>query len=442
MAVSSTAINNPHDSNTLPTNLEEARNVLWVRNYPRPLGELYDEGYLNQSRLEWAARKAFDPCLRQAAQLLLKQPKPEKPTEKRANKLPFELPDSALPIGITLEQARATKWPFRPFQDQSMGMLVETKQLSLKNLGYAAENAWEERVRRAATALMLVRLNQSIEEPAPSAGFIKVVSGGRSYAERKQLQIALIEGVILGTVFGLVIAFGVWGFTRHASTQPAMTLLEAVKSPVGILALAIVIGLVGAYFLGLYLIDRILLKRLDKQINNYRVGQEGENRVVEVILQTLDGNWSLFRNIQLPGRNKADLDAVLVGPPGVWVLEIKNFSGEYRNIGERWEYRARKRWNLYKKNPNRQVQNGAVRLANFLKADGIQQWVEAVVVWANQESPLTVENPSAAVWPLDRLPDELGNIWQDEKVPLAVRARIVEKLTKLCRRQDETPDGK
>jgi hypothetical protein len=40
-----------------------------------------------------------------------------------------------------------------------------------------------------------------------------------------------------------------------------------------------------------------------------------------------------------------------------------------------------------------------------------------------------------AVWPLERLPDELGNVWQGEKVPAERRARIVEKLTRLCRKQ-------
>jgi hypothetical protein len=53
-------------------NQEEARNVLWLRNNPRSLGELLDEGYLNQSRLQWAAEKAYDPTLKQAAQVILK----------------------------------------------------------------------------------------------------------------------------------------------------------------------------------------------------------------------------------------------------------------------------------------------------------------------------------------------------------------------------------
>jgi hypothetical protein len=42
-----------------------------------------------------------------------------------------------------------------------------------------------------------------------------------------------------------------------------------------------------------------------------------------------------------------------------------------------------------------------------------------------------------AVWTLDRLADELGNVWSDSPIAGATRDRIIEKLTKLCARQVE-----
>jgi hypothetical protein len=41
--------------------LEEARQIPWLSSRPKPLGELLDEGYLDPSRLEWAAEKAYNP---------------------------------------------------------------------------------------------------------------------------------------------------------------------------------------------------------------------------------------------------------------------------------------------------------------------------------------------------------------------------------------------
>ena len=417
-------------------NIEEAKKVLWLKSNPRPIGELLNEGYLNQSRLEWAAEKAYEPALKEAAKLLLnwqKQTMSQAVVDKKTS-LPSGI---QLPSGASLDQARATLWPFSPFKGQPMGTLVETKQLSIKDLGFAIENAWDERVRKAAMVLMLVRLDQVINEPEASAGFLNIVSGGRSYTKHRQFQLALIEGVLFGIALTLSFMMFIDAVTKQPSNQTVRPISELFASPLYILILVLVLSFgLGLAWLAWFLFDQ-MIKRIDKQIENYRKGEEGENKAAEIMGRVLDGNWILFRNIILPGRKKTDLDAVLVGPAGVWVLEVKTFTGAYRNIGEQWEYRIGNRWNLYKKSPSRQAKNNAVRLSEFFKADHVSQWVNAAVVWANQESPLTVENPSTAVWSLDRLPDELGNIWHGNPIPEAQRKQIIDKLTKLCEKQKE-----
>jgi hypothetical protein len=423
--------------------VEEARSVRWLRNKPRPLGELLDEGYLTQSRLEWAAERAYDPKLKEAAAVLLAWLKRPPPTTPKPAAQPTPEPLPAVNVGITMERARATLWslPLPPLvKGQPMGPLVDARQLSLKDLGYAIENAWDKRVRQAAIALTAVRLNQTIEEEPPPAGPLNVVSSGRSYSERGQLRWALIEGIVIGVLEMLCVLAVIYGI-RGMLSRPAHPTLPPLPSPVGIIVVVtILILILGAEACILWLAIRLLnlaLRKMEQQIENYHKGQEGEDQVVEAMRQNLNGDWTLFRNVALPGRNKADIDAVLVGPPGVWALEVKRFTGEYRNIGEHWEYRAGNRWKLLRKSPSRQAQNSAVRLADFFKADGLKQWVTAVVVWANLESPVTVENPLVAVWTLDRLPEESGNLWQDRTVPEDVRTRIVEKLTTLCQQWEE-----
>jgi hypothetical protein len=426
---------------TKPMSLEEARSVLWFRSYNRPIGELLDEGRINQDRLEWAAQNAYDPRIKQAsivilnwmkqARLTLQEEKPPTP-QHQATQVP------AVQVGMTVEQARRTLWPFGGFKGQPMGTLVDSRQLTLKDLAYAVENAWDEQVRRAAILMMAVRLNQAVKEPAPSAGPLRILSGGRSFAERRQLFLSLIQGSILGAVCMLLLVFMVQSIAASLTSRPSKSLTEILATPVNVVFLLVFIALVVGI---LWSIGRLLdwtMNRLDKQIDNYRKGQEGEEQVVEAMRQSLDGNWTLFRNVNLPGRNKADIDGVLVGPSGVWALEVKMFSGEYRNIGEHWECRAGNKWIMLRKSPSRQVQDSAVRLANFFKADGIKQWVTPAVVWANRANPLTVENPSVAVWRIDQLPEELGNIWQGRTVPELDRARIITKLTTLCEKPVES----
>ncbi len=415
-----------HAPATQLMSIDEAREVLWLRNNHQPLGELIDEGFLSKFDLEWAVAKAYNASLRQAALVLLNADGASQP---KAIAVPERLmptvqgSSSALPISMMLDQARETEWPMRPHRGQLMGDLLDQRLLSLKDLGFAVENAYEARVREAARALLLVRLNQLVQEPESSAGLLHVVSGGRTFSEKRQYAWALIEGTLIDALLGaLIVVVMVQLIGEMPSNKPLPNLLG---STVGFIALIILVLLcIGTLWFTNYLFNMISQQTF-KRVEQYRKGHAGEERVVAAMHYSLDGNWFLFRNVVLPGRSKADINSVLVGPSGVWAFEIKTFTGDYRNKGDQWEFRVANTWKTASQNPSRQAQNSAVRLADFLKADAIQQWVNAAVIWANPESKLTVENPSVAVWQLDRLPDELGNIWQDETLSEATRQKLV-----------------
>lgn len=411
-------------------NIEEARKVTWISTNPRPMGELLDSGFLTRDRLEWAARKAYDPRLKEAAQVLLDGLR----TPASQNMPTISQQQHTFQVDLPLDQARATLWPFSPFKGQSMGMLVESRRLTIKDLGYAIDTAWDERVKQAAITLLLARLQQTIQEPAPPAGHMKIISTGRSFAQRQETRYVLLQGTFFGASIASGVAVLIWDMNRtHASS--AKTISEALLTSTGIFSLVVALIVLGLASWAFSAIFNQIIKSFDKKIQQYRLGQEGEERVVHSVAQALDGNWSLFRNVELPGRNKGDLDLILVGLPGIWVLEVKNFNGEYRNIGDAWELRKGKSWKKAFANPSRQAEKNAVRLSNFLKADRLNIFVHPVVVWANPESALMVENPKVAVWQYTQLSEELGNIWQSPKISQTDRDKVIEKLTKLCERQ-------
>ncbi len=413
--------------------VEAARRVMWLRNnyrYHRPMGELLDEGYLNHTRLTWAAERAYNADIRHAAAVLLASSAQRQPRSATRATDTNTIP--ALKSPVPIEKARATLWPFPPFKGQPMGTLSDARSISLKDLGFAIENAWDERVRQAAIVIAGLRLNQAIEEPSSPTGPLRVISGGESYSREKLLSWTGIRGVFSGVILTLWVFLVIWTiriWTRELQTGNWRRFL----TPTGILTtlLTLVLGAGIIHLAGRLLIDKPL-DRIERKIENHRLGWAGEERVAESMRQVLNGNWMLFRNLSLPSRNKADIDAILVGPPGVWALEIKNFTGQYRNFGEHWEYLDAKRPIPLKKSPSRQAQNNAARLSAFLKADGIKQWVNPAVVWANAESTLTLEQPMVPVWTLERLPDELGNLWQGRRMDPTAQRHIVEKLTSLC----------
>jgi hypothetical protein len=97
-------------------------------------------------------------------------------------------------------------------------------------------------------------------------------------------------------------------------------------TPSGLLAFVIVMAL----FIG---IGWLSLGRATKQeldlYRSFRKGRQGEEAVVEKIRSALDNRWTIFRNLHLPDR-KDDLDVVLVGPDGVWTVEVKAYEGTVR----------------------------------------------------------------------------------------------------------------
>lgn len=418
----------------LTMSVNEARKILWLRSNPRPMGELLDEGFLNETRLRWAAEKAYAPELKLAARVLLRS-LGEIERIPEVHTIPFS--SESFPITTTLEQARNTTWPFHPYKEQLMGWLLDTKQLTLKDLGYAIENAWDERVRQAAITLNLAQLKQTLETPAPSAGFLNVIdSKERSYAERRQLAFSFIQGVLIGATFSGSVAIVI--HTLTSSQKPIVQTISsftAIPSGWGILLLLIVVLLgLGLGKLFLLFLDHIL-NRLEKKIDNYRRGQEGENNIVDKMRHLLDGNWYLFRNVVLPGHNKSDIDAVLIGPSGVWALEIKTFNGRYRVIGDQWQYKKNQTWKPVKSDPTRQAVNNAKRLSDFIKNNHSTMWVTPVVIWASPSDTLTVENSTTNIWRLEQLSDEVGNLWGNQKISEGDQKVLIDKLIQLYNTQ-------
>jgi len=337
--------------------IDEARKILWVRPERRPLGELIDEGIVTEGRLRWAAASAYNPQLKQAAQLLLDNP-------------------------------------------------------------------------------------QTFTKPAISARtFANVISSGRSFSQRRQIRYATWQGMAIGFLFGILFILFLNSVADiitppdAVQTERAAQLLAVTPTIYIVLALAIYIGIAVAGVAVTIVIMNRVMRHFDKLIDQYRFGQIGEERTVGAIQQVLDGNWTAFLNVRLPGRNPADLDIVLVGPAAVFALEVKNYNGTYRNIGADWERQAQKGWRKLDRSPSEQATKNALRLNDFLKVDGISQYVEKAVVWANPDAPITTENPTVRVWTLERLRDELGNLPQADKVSPTTRDQIAAKLSKLCEKQ-------
>ena len=212
-------------------------------------------------------------------------------------------------------------------------------------------------------------------------------------------------------------------FLRAQALRARLGALLALAAGLGALALAAyglsataLDGLPPAAKLGLglllvpALISWVAARRWAARAAHFRGGLRGEDALERALARCLGDDYTLYRNLRLPGR-RGDLDAVLLGPPGVVLLENKAYAGEFVLFGDRW-YRAAgpaggdmRRWHS---SPTAQAARNADLLAAWLARHGLGEApVHALVVLSSGRLRESRRAPSVPVVPLDDLPAQL-----------------------------------
>lgn len=70
------------------------------------------------------------------------------------------------------------------------------------------------------------------------------------------------------------------------------------------------------------------LERAERNAHAWSVGAAGEAKVGERMTELEPLGWLALHDVHWPGRPKANLDHILVGPGGVVVVDAKNWSGD------------------------------------------------------------------------------------------------------------------
>lgn len=89
-------------------------------------------------------------------------------------------------------------------------------------------------------------------------------------------------------------------------------------------------------FVGMLLVGGLLIwqkKRIDswveknlRQVRHWRRGAEGEKVVAGILETELSDEYHVFNDVRFPGRT-SNIDHIVVGPSGVFVLNTKNWRG-------------------------------------------------------------------------------------------------------------------
>ncbi len=248
-----------------------------------------------------------------------------------------------------------------------------------------------------------------------------------AYRERRALAIsALITGAGV-TLF--VLAIGFWLLNIYF-----LLLGSSANTP-----LSATFGAASLILLGLSRVGLSLADKYSDERDQFRKGREGEQRAVEILRASLNNAWMLIQNLEWPNRHWGDIDLLLIGPGGIWALEVKAYGRPTRNIGARWEYRRRRGWHSVRKSPGKQASCNAARLREYLVGRGVPiKWVQPIVVWAGEEDKLTLSDSPVPVWKLSEMADRIEELWREQRLS----AEQVEQCRAILTQLIEQTNGK
>ena len=128
-------------------------------------------------------------------------------------------------------------------------------------------------------------------------------------------------------------------------------------------------------------------------------GLEGELAAAQLVASLPDG-YIGYQNLNVPFDGKlSELDMTVIGPTGVFIIEVKNLngsiSGNYEN--NQWtQTKVGQQGTPYTKafySPVKQVETHVYRLGNFLRNNGVNVHVNSLVYFSNPAAEVSVWGP-------------------------------------------------
>ena len=140
-----------------------------------------------------------------------------------------------------------------------------------------------------------------------------------------------------------------------------------------------------------------------------RVGIRGEEATARAIKSVLREGDRLFTNVKIEYDSKpAELDNVVVNKYGIFIIEVKNYTG--RIVGDENDYEWQKfkttvAGNTYEKsvkNPIKQVKRQIYILAHYLEYYGSRVWVKGYAILLHGNSPVVSSYLLNSIADIDR----------------------------------------
>ncbi|MBR5409976.1 MAG: NERD domain-containing protein [Clostridia bacterium] len=141
----------------------------------------------------------------------------------------------------------------------------------------------------------------------------------------------------------------------------------------------------------------VFTKRLnsDRPSESDIAGRRGEELAMNAIVRVLREGDRLFTNVPVEYEGKVtELDNVIVNENGVFIIEVKNYSGRLEGSVNDFEWKkfhrskGGKTYMKIVKNPIRQVKRQIFLLSHYFKSQGLNVWISGYVLLLEDNAPV------------------------------------------------------
>ena len=150
--------------------------------------------------------------------------------------------------------------------------------------------------------------------------------------------------------------------------------------------------------IGVFLFSGYLFSQCSRRCS----GSWGEHKALSALSKELPDQYHLFVNVSV--HEKMESDMVVVGPNGVFLVEVKSFNGTLEggvNDGKWILHKVGRRGGRYTKtikNPLGQLKRNIAILSQYLKLERCSAWIDGVVLFPNDDTDWFDGVPDKCFW--------------------------------------------
>lgn len=169
-----------------------------------------------------------------------------------------------------------------------------------------------------------------------------------------------------------------------------------------------------------------------KEGYSWKKGVEGEKVISKILSFLPDDEYKRYDDLKFSNYG-GNIDHLVIGKNNIFVIETKNYTGQYIIEGETWYKKTKNGNKIISHNPGKQIKTSVLKFKEFLRSKGIRKriWIEAIVVMVNKNAKIHKEPKGYVVL----MPVELVNYIKTRKGSIDTKTlkdidKIISKLKK------------